>query len=196
MNEVEIDADGQPKPFISIKHWSKKSMNPSKEVIDGSDVIALADLTRIGDERNQLQRMKNNRDLAMLEIKVRLKELRSLIYNLANNIAMMIVDKDWQRLTNRDAELVLNNQELSEVIAHKLISSFPEDDTIYLGVQTTEDLVKERLTYLWYRETKETAIEAKITAGKSSETEKFIYTTTTKWCSLLPKITLNVLYIK
>ena len=116
-------------------------MDPLREAMDDSEVIKLAEVDRIGDEHDQLRCMENDRTLAMLKIKVRLKNLFSSIFNLANNTAMMIVIERntiatmrRQKLTNRDAESVLNNAELSDVIAHKLISNFSKDTKKYGSV--------------------------------------------------------------
>ena len=75
--------------------------------------------------------MKNERNPAELEIEIGEKKLRLLIIGVANDMARITVfdcsftaNTRRQRLKKRDTELVLNNGDLSNVIAHDMISNF------------------------------------------------------------------------
>ena len=110
-------------------------MDPSKEAKDDSNVLALAEEAKIGEKIDQLWCMTNNRNMAMLKIEIHEKELHSSIINVAKDIIIVtVVDHKftpntcWQRPKKRDMEFMLDNKELWNVIAHDMISNFPDND--------------------------------------------------------------------
>ena len=138
-----------------------------------------------------------------MKIKILLKNLRTLIYGLIIDIVMMILIRRNEfaktrsrRLTQGNAELVLNDEELSDVIARKLILQFQNDDALFLGKISTQDLHDEFSDIRKFTGPKATIIESKLKAEESGVTAKFIDTTLTELDQVIPGTTVDVLYIK
>lgn len=178
-------------------------MTNSKEIKDDVEILALADEARQGSILKEQRHTKNDIRKATLEIKTLLKQLRRLIFDMVNDITMMIVIEHdnfaltrSQRLTKENSVLVLNKKELSDVTARELIFNFHNTNALFLKVESTTYLYDECSTHLGYNATKDMIIESKLKAENSGETDKFIDATTKKWSQIIPAVTIDVLYIK
>ena len=106
-------------------------MTTSKETRDDAEMLALMKVARDGNLADQERCTKNNSDQATLNKKILLEQLCMLIYGMITNIIMTIVihhnkftQRRSQRLTKGNAVLVLDNKELSDMIANKLMLKF------------------------------------------------------------------------
>ena len=176
---VTLDKDGKQIPFVSTKNRLKPSITASKETSDDPEMIALVKKAAEEDLADQQHRTKNNDAKATLKIKYLLTNLRTLIYGLIIDIIMKIVMRRNEfaktrskRLTQGNAELALNDEDVSDVIARKVILQFQNDDEVYLGKTSTQDLLDEFLDIRKYGP-KATIIESKLQAEGSGVTAKF-----------------------
>ena len=165
-------------------------------------MIALVKKAAEEDLADQQRRTKNDDAKATLKIKYHLTNLRTLIYGLIIDIIMKIVIRRnefaktrSQRLTQGNAELALNDEDVSDAIARKVILQFRNDDAVYLGKTSTQDLLDEFLDIRKYGP-KATIIESKLQAEGSGVTVKFIESTLKQLDQVIPETTVDVLYIK
>ena len=176
--ELINPADCQLIPSISTNHWYKESMTTSKETKDDAEMLALVEEARRGDLIYQQRRTNNNMKKATLDIKILLKQLRRLIVDMVTDITMMIViernkfvQTRSQTLTKGNTVLVLNEKELSDVIARELKYNFCNADALLLKVASTTYLHDECSTYLGYNAHKDKVIKSKLETEDSGETE-------------------------
>ena len=191
------DPDGKDKVFIPAKFRTKPTITQTDEFIDDLQLKALVEEGRKQDEIEMERR-------ALLDLRVRererdlaLKNLRLIIYDMAYKIARAYIIKGKtmtreEELTGKVFKHHLEDKMLADVIACSILLGLKDQDAVYLGAKTGDDLVNE-LFKLKALDKHCAKIKGALEHATEKDTRELIDNAVQVWEFLFPAITVNIL---
>lgn len=130
--EELVDDEGKPLEFVPNSIRSKPPVKPSTLTQDDAEMQALVEEAAAAHEKAKLEQAGFAKQVSKLEIKLREKELRRLLYELANKLTIgYVCTKEVKRKSIED--LSLSRRELVSLSCHAAIGRFNLQDAEYLG---------------------------------------------------------------